>query len=287
TEASRTGNSGTVSGTVAFPEVTGPQNVGGTRTNYANAAVEAAGEAAGITLTGAEIAPLPNNAGLRFTWKVNSMPDQVPPEGVRYTWGLSIDGRQYQLQAKRTNMASVTTYEDPQGHIKHLQSQQNFFQLRGACVDNYFGAPVAVSGCYHLAFLNGSFNPASKTVTMDWPYETKDSIGRIVAADFKPGAALVPLNTAGMSIGGSFQAFITNATLSNFINNWQTYFVGGQVHLGVGTATASAEGVDYTTRATVDGGSFTGTVTGMSNMLNTVFVRACNGTTCAYASIRP
>lgn len=48
----------------------------------------------------------------------------------------------------------------------------DWFQLRGACEASYVlkgrqGAPV--SGCYHLAVLDGAFDSAADTVTMTMP----------------------------------------------------------------------------------------------------------------------
>ncbi len=280
TEAARTGNTATVSGTVVFPEVTGPQNVGGTGTAFANPQVA---QAAGIDVTSATITPI--DGGLRFTIETAAMPQAVPPEVVRYLWSFHINGRSYQLQAKKTNLASTTTTEDPVSHVQQAAAQKDFFQLRGACVTSYQGTPVA--GCYHLAWLNGSFDAAGGKVTMDMPFNTRDQIGRLVAEDFKPGAALVEFQNAGTSIAGCFQAVVGTAGTCDYINGWNTYYIGGQVHLGVGTANTAPQDASYTVPATVTDGSFTGTIGGMSNLLSTVFVRACNGTTCVYGSVRP
>jgi hypothetical protein len=133
-------------------------------------------EAAGIDLVDAKVLPLPDGSGLRFIWEVSNLPAQVPPEGVRYNWSFTAGGAQFQLQAKRTNLASVTTTEDPVGYVQQV-SKGDFFQLRGACQTSYQGTPAA--GCYHLAFLKGAFDVANKQVSIDVPYQTRDSIGRL------------------------------------------------------------------------------------------------------------
>jgi hypothetical protein len=174
------------------------------------------------------------------------------------------------------------------GHIKQVAAQKDFFQLRGACVTNYFNTPgTAVAGCYHLAFLDGSFDIANKKVTIDLPYETRDSINRIVAPDFKPGAVLVPVLSAGMSIAASFQAVVSTSDLSQYINEWNQYFIGGVVQLGAGTPSADPESVTYNSTATLSGGNFTGTVGGLTTTKNTVFVRACSALECSYTQITP
>lgn len=270
----------TVTGSASFDAVSGAQDIGGSVVN--GIAAPQAADAAGVQLTKAKIAQLANGAGLRFIWELNSLPAQTPPEAVRYTWSFLIGTTQYQLQAKRTNLASVTTAEDPLGHVKQAAGQKNFFQLRGACQTSYEGSPV--SGCYHLAFLNGSIDPATKTVSIDLPYETRDQIGRLVAPDFKPGAVLLPNQTAGMSVNAAFQAAVGNTSTSNYINNWSPYFVGNAVQIGVGFADQAPEEVEYTAPATLTGGTFTGSVSLGEDGADTVFARACSGTTCVYTS---
>jgi hypothetical protein len=270
-----------VAGTASFEAITAAQSVGGTNTNWANAGVA---EAAGINLTDAKIAPLANNAGLRFIWELSAMPAQVPPEVVRYTWSFKIGTNQYQLQAKRTNLASITTAEDPVNHIQQAAAQKEFFQLRGACVTSYEGLPTA--GCYHLAFLNGSFDVAGKKVTMDLPYLAKDEIGRVVTPDFKPGTVIQENVTAGMSITGAFQAVVGSTATSDYTNGWSPYYAGPQVALGVGAEGAAPETITYGPPATLSASGFSGTVNGLTAAKNTVFARACTGIECSYTSFK-
>jgi hypothetical protein len=283
------GGTGSVTGTAAFEAITAAQSVAGEEsTNTGGAAGgSAAGDAAGLDLQDATIEPLANGTGLRFTWIVSQMPDQVPPEGVRYNWSFNIGTTLYQLEAKRTNVASVSTLEDPIGHAQHFASNQNAFRLRGACVANYMGSPA--NGCYHLAYLPGSFDIAGKKISIDMPFETRDSIGRLVAPDFKPGAILVDnggTNTAGMVVAASFQAVVSNTISSQYINGISPYYIGPQVALGVGAPNLAPEGVTYTSAGTLNGGTFNGTVTGLTTAKNTVYARACNGIECSYTSFR-
>lgn len=282
TDAVRSGATATVSGTAIIPDVIEAQSVGGTNTQFANADVA---DTAGVDLTDAKIQPLPNNAGLRFIWQLKSLPEQVLPEGVRYTWAFKIGETQYQLQAKSTNMASITTAEDPVGHAKQLAAAKPFFQLRGACVTNYEGSPSA--GCYHLAFLDGRFDTANGTVSMDLPYQTRDSIGRLVAEDFKPGAIIEENLTANMSITAAFQAVVGNTYTSDYTNGWTPYVTGKRVDLAVGGPSSDPAGLDYSGTTTMTDDSFTGTVSGLSTRIDTVFARACAGTVCSYAKVTP
>ncbi len=281
TGAVRDGATATVNGTAAFLPITEAQSVQGTDTEFADVGVA---KAAGIDLTDAKIQPLADGSGLRFMWQLSSMPAQVPPEGVRYTWSFRIGETQFQLQAKRTNLVSITTTEDPVGHVKQA-TVGDYFQLRGACVASYEGTPTA--GCYHLAFLKGKFDAAAKTVSMDLPFQTRDAIGRVVAPQFKPGAVLEENLTANMSIVAAFQAVIGNTTTSDYINGWNPYYVGPRVDLAVGAANAAPDSLAYSSPATLSGDTFTGTVSGLTGSATTIFARGCNGTECTYSKFTP
>ena len=282
------GNSATVTGNAVFEPITAAQSVvteestfvAGTTTNTP------VGEAAGLKLTDATITPI--TGGLRFTWHVASLPEQTPPEGVRYNWAFKIGSKLYQLQAKRTNLLSLTTAENPVGHVQQAAAQKNFFQLRGACVDAYEGAPA--NGCYHLAFLNGSFDVPNKRVSIDLPFETRDSIGRLVAPDFKPGAVLEDnggTSTGGSVISAGFQAVLSfNAYMANSINGIAKYYVGPSVALGVAAPGQDPSTITYSAPAALTGSTFTGNVSGLTSSKNTVYVRACNGTECSYSSLK-
>lgn len=280
----RTGNTATVSGTAAFTELTEAVSVGGANTQFANPAVA---DGAGVDLVDAKIEPLPGGAGLRFIWQLTNLPEQgALPEAVRYTWSFRIGETQYQLQAKSSNLASITTAENPVGHVQQAAAQEPFFQLRGACVTQYEGMPV--SGCYHLAFLDGRFDAATDTVSVDLPYNTRDYIGRLVAPDFVPGAIVEENVTANMSITAAFQAVAGNTYTSDYINGWTPYHTGERVDLAVGGVNSAPAGLVYDAQAALAAdGNFTGTVSGLTTNANTVYARACTGIDCSYAKITP
>jgi hypothetical protein len=277
---SRVGSAATLSGSASFAEV-GAEAVGGTRT-LGQVATTPVAEPAGLVLKEGRIAPLADGSGLRFIWEVTAMPAEVPPEGVRYNWTFAIGEKQFQLQAKRQNLTSVTTTEDPIGHVLQASKNSGFFQLRGNCETAYRGA--AIAGCYHLAFLEGAFNTAAKTVTMDVPYNTKDSIGRLVAPEFKPGAVLLPSNTANTSIVAGAQAVASTADTGSYINDWNPYFVGQQVQIAAGPPGSAAEELEYFPATVNPDGTFTGTLKGLSAQQTKYFARACSATACAYTT---
>jgi hypothetical protein len=93
--------------------------------------------------------------------------------------------------------------------------------------------------------------------------------------------------TANMSIVAAFQAVVGNTSTSDYINGWEPYYVGPRVDLAVGPANASPDSLNYATPASLDGESFTGTVSGLTGSATTVFARGCNGTECTYTKFTP
>ncbi|HEX9824900.1 MAG TPA: hypothetical protein VGB51_11000 [Actinomycetota bacterium] len=279
------GDTVTVSGSSAFPTIGGPESVGGTKTGF-NAQVQPAGAAAGLDLVAGKVAPIAG--GLRFIWEATDMPDPAvgtPPEAARYSWTLRTSaGTVYQLEAKRTNAASVNALEDPAGHAQAAAGGQPVFRLRGNCQDAYEGLPVAE--CHQLARLTGALDPAGNRVTIDWPFQTKNAAGTVVAPDFAPGVALTSATFAGMSIAGSLQAVVTSDALSSHIGGWAPYYAGERVQLAVGPAGIDPATATYGPAVSLTGGSFSGSVGGLGGANDTVYARACTGVTCAFASLR-
>ena len=285
------GGNGTVTGTATFDTV-GTQSVvtpGSTKADgqVANSAV---GEAAGIQLTDATITPI--SGGLRFAWHVASLPAQTPPEQVRYTWAFQIGDRIYQLIAKRTNLVTVNTIDDPAGHVERLASQKPFFQIRGGCTGTYRGLPL--NGCYHMGFFDGAFDVANKRVSMDVPFEAKDSVGRVILPDLKPGAIIQEY--AGAFVGntaitaaiqyGPLSTAQVSAAFQRAINGLAPYHVGSQVSLGVAAPNQDPASITYSAPGILNGTTFSGTVSGLTASKNTVYAKACNGTECSYSSFK-
>jgi hypothetical protein len=280
TSVSTSGAVTTVMGTADFPPLTEPEGLPGDPVAWDPSGGDLPPEAAtalGLGLQQGLIQRI--DGGLRFIWQTDGLPPTVPPEGVRYTWGFAVGPQTYQLQAKLTNLASITTAEEPLEHAIQARDQKPFFQLRGACETSYMGTPV--SGCYHLAFLTGGFDYENGRVFIDMPYETRDRIGRIVAPEFKPGALLVENLTAGMSIAASAQAVASNQLTSAYINGWGVYRTAPEVALATGTSPAQAPFAHYATPATLTGGTFTGQINGTTGT-EVVFARACDGATCSF-----
>lgn len=241
-------------------------------TEFANADVA---DATGIDLQNAFIEELEEGSGLRFTWQLGSdLPPQGTPEAVRYMWTFDAGGETYQLQAKRTNVASSTTAESPSDHAMEAAEGDWWYQLRGACVDPG-GYPVEqspVSGCYHLGFFNGSVDVTTGTITMDLLYQAGDQIGRVVASTFRRGTPITAQTSAGSSIAASLQAVASTADVTQAINGWGTYYPGTVVSVALGDANGPTS--SYTLLDTPGDGSFAGSLSGAGTQL---WVKACSG----------
>lgn len=271
-----------VTGTAAFPGE-GEQSI--MENTFAAVTEHAGGDAAdalGLQLVDARIEPV--EEGLKFVWVVNNMPDEVPPEGVRYTWAFAAGGQTIQLQAKRSNLLSSTTAEDPVGHVQHAAGGEGWFQIRGACQEEYLGTPI--SGCYHLDFVEGGFDTEANEAWMILPFDPQDDLNRPYAPEFAPGAVLTEVQTASMSIAASAQAFVSNPQSSSYINGWDSYVIGEQVELGVGRDSRAPSNFETVVDVAPDG-SFSGTVSGLGGSTDTVWARACEGFVCTEASATP
>jgi hypothetical protein len=230
-----------------------------------------AGADVGADLTGARVhQPDAGDARLVFEWTVNNLPQPLPPEGVRYVWTFGVEGKQYQLQAKLTNLASTTEVDDPAGHPTHLGRS---FQLRGNC-----GTLVAINNCPHLTWLDGQFDPAAKTIRIFLP------IGAPYAPEVKPGALLSPAGAP--PIYAAYQAVVSNSSTwdEGELVDEGTYTVPGRtVALGIAPAGADPDKVEFGPAEPVSGNAFSGSLATAGRPAGTydVFARACFGTACS------
>jgi plastocyanin len=227
--------------------------------------------------------PNPDSASIFFEWHLTGLPDSGSlPEAVRYTIPFKIGTAQFQLQAKLSNVASVTVVDDPPGHPGHVG---NAFQLRGNCLANWPQPQVPLANCPHLAWLGGSFDPATDVVRIKVP------IG--IRPEFAPGAALqrnVSTNTSLVRISATYQAVASSGTTTGDEAEWGTdddtftYRIPGKtVSLGIATAGTPQSGVSFGTAATVGAsGDFTGSLStaGLAPGSYDVWARSCFGTNC-------
>ncbi len=260
------GGVATVTGTAVAGEP-GRESVNGLPTSWADPTL---GGHAGIELVDAFIEPVED--GLQFTWKVTDLHAPAPPEVVRYTWSFLIGEASFQLQAKTSNIASSTLYDDPAGHVTHAGSS---FQVRGNCEAEWLGTPV--SNCPHIGWIDGEFDTANGEIRTTLPYDFHELV--------VPGAVIVEHQTAGMSIAASAQAVASNSATSSFINGWTKPYVAG---LGVFLVAAPADVDPSKVRGGTplevgEDGSFTGSIELEAG--EAAFVRACSGFLCVTEKI--
>lgn len=267
--ATRDGSTVTFAGTANLADP-GEQDLFAAVTGFADSTVA---DAAGIDLAGGSIAELEDGSGLRFTWHMDSdLPSDGVPEGVRYNWVFTSGGQTFQLQVKRSNLASVTTAEAPLSHVTEAAEGDWWFQLRGACAAAYANPNSPIAGCYHLGFFEGEVDTAAGTVSMELPYEAKDEIGRVVAGQFRRGQPIVAEVSAGTSVAATFQAVVSNATVSQYFNGWGSYHPGTSVAAALGSASGPTG--SYKLLDTEGDGDFAGSLDGAGSH---VWVRACSG----------
>ncbi|HEV3474017.1 MAG TPA: hypothetical protein VG602_01450 [Actinomycetota bacterium] len=233
----------------------------------------------GVDLVAARVhQPNPNEPTLVFEWQPTNLPAPIP-EGVRYFWPFLLNtpagDKTYFLQAKFTNLASITVADDPAGHVTHSGAA---FQLRGNC-----GTLVAIQNCGHLGWLEGEYDLTEEVVRIELP------IGSALAPDVVPGARLIPFDYAGGTIAVAYQAAVSNATTTDFAD-WTEEFVytvpSKRVSLGIAPAGADPANVSFSKQATLEGDGFSGSldVSGLAPGSYEVFAKACFADNCDVAT---
>jgi hypothetical protein len=280
-KATRSGSAVTVSGTGTFAGEATATMLGTDAAGDGPARAEVA-DATGVDLLGASIRqPESGYPYLDVTWKVSNLPgpDTAPataPEVIRYVASFAADDVTYQVQAKLSNLTSLTQVDDPAGHATHVGKS---FQLRGNC-----GTLVAVSNCAHLAWLDGTFDVARKEIRVRVP------VGSPVAPAIKPGA-VITAPTSGVTapfIYATYQAVVSNA------NTWDaveyepelSYSVPqGTIAVGSAATGTDPANVSFGAPAAVGAdGAFTKTLPSVASG-HDVFVKACFGTSCSVRTI--
>jgi hypothetical protein len=277
----------TVAGTAAFGGID-PVIVGEDPEGDGPVAPQAAATT-GVDLVKAQISqPNPASNEILFQWVTAGLPPQtgVLPEVTIYRFSFSVGtpAHNYVLQAKFSNLASTGYLDDPTGPPTHIGGT---FQLRGNC--GPLNAQVNVQNCHSLAFLQGSFDPATKTVSVRLP------IGNAAAPEVVPGATLSAYNYDATAVIAGYSAGVSNASTVDGLD-WLaasdegvTYAVAGKaVSLGIAPAGTDPANVAFTSAGTLAAdGTFTGTVSkaGLAAGAYRLFARACFGSNCGYSSV--
>jgi hypothetical protein len=235
------------------------------------------GSASGIDITQVSVSqPDATYPELVFNWNVSNLPNPVTgmqPENVRYVWSFLAGGRQWFVQAKASTLAQSTTPDDPTGTVTKTTRA---FQLRGNCA-----VVVAVTSCGHIAWLDGSFDAANKTVSVRVP------IGASFAPEIKAGATLTPVtpNSTG-DIYAALQAVTDNANTRDQVTYSTNYVIPQRtVAFGVAPAGTDPSQVTYGSPIVVGADGTFAKNLGPIATGNEVFAKACFGNTCAFRSV--
>ena len=184
------------------PVVVGEDPAGDWGSNV-HAEIAPIGDAFGMDLTGAEMAY--DGKNVTFVIKLSSLPPSGGfPEGVRYIWDFNVNNELYELDGKFTNYTrgacDPTSGQCPPPRDPGLQP----FIVRTNCTtDNT--TPVALTLCEEVANVQGVFDAAAGTITVDVP---ADAIGA------KKGAKITPAPTTfGGSVAAIPSAFFSNGSM--------------------------------------------------------------------------
>lgn len=113
-----------------------------------------------------------------FIWQLTDLQlQQPPPEIQRFLWEMTVDGAEYWIVAKTSDLTTATAVaDDPTGSVTHVQGA---FRLRADCTT------TGVATCHHKMWLDGEFDTAAKQVRVRVPLNDP------VAPHFKAGAVIV------------------------------------------------------------------------------------------------
>ena len=237
----------------------------------------------GTDLVSADVSvPDPTEQVLQFRWHITGLPRTgAIPEATFYRWGITVNGTtNYVLQAKFSNLISLSVLDDPQGVVTNIGAS---FQLRGSCgQENVGGQNLPLNNCHSLAFLTGSLNTSTDTVSIDLP------MGQSYDEDIVPGASLTPYNYDTQPIVAGASVFASEPFEEDGMD-WDQDAVPAytipspQVLLGIAPAGTDVSNVSFGTPGTLkDDGSFSGSVStaGLASGSYDVWAKACFATNC-------
>lgn len=210
--------------------------------------------------------PDPFLSEIEFVIRVTELNAPPAPEFIRYLWQFQVEGEEYWIQAKTSDVTTTTAFlDDPQGSVQHIPGS---FRLRGNCgtIEN-----TGIATCRHLAWLDGEFDTGADEVRVRLPLDLE------VAPAITAGAAIDPEN--GMT--ASIQAAVSNNATSDTVFQDFSYTIPQRtVEVGIVPAGAPAE---YTqTVAASPSGAFSATLdaSGLAPGEYDVHARACYGSNC-------
>ena len=129
---------------------------------------------------------------LVFTVTSAEMPEfGTLPEAVRFLWAFAVDGESYRVTAKRVEVGkpSPVTQENTD-QIGQVYTE-GFFRLEGDCGTAQTVGTVSFIECHTLGYVEGSFDPASKSFSFMVPLkDVKAKPGSTITAGAGDAATL-------------------------------------------------------------------------------------------------
>jgi hypothetical protein len=216
------------------------------------------------------------------TFKVSNLPNPVTsmqPENVRYVWSFLAGNKEWFVQAKASALAQSTTPDDPTGAVTKTTRA---FQLRGNCgmIPGPPSPQGVINSCGHLAWLDGSFDPVNKTVSVRVP------LGASYAPEIRTGAILAPTSSATDDIYAALQVG-ADVEQTRDVVGYETEYQVPQGTVALGTAPAGTDPTQVTYGSPIvvgPDGTFSKNLGSIASGRE-VFAKACFGNTCSYRSV--
>lgn len=166
-----------------------PKIVWEDNTNDSDLGIPAGFDQTGLDLVSGALAR--NGDNIEFTVTHAGMPPTgSPPELARFLWAFAVKGEGYRITVKRADIGKPDVAQGQTTERVGRVDVMGHFRLEGDCATEAAPAVTSFINCKPLAYLEGSWDPASKSFTVLVPLE---------AIGAKTGSLLTP--TAGDVIG--------------------------------------------------------------------------------------
>lgn len=123
---------------------------------------------AGMDLVSGAIAV--NKSNLDFTVTHAGMPPMgAPPEAFRFMWAFAVGTTSYRVTVKSADVGKPNPVDQSDTDRIGQVNADGFFRLEGDCGVTASAGGVSFIGCPTIAYLEGSFDPASNSFTFSIP----------------------------------------------------------------------------------------------------------------------
>lgn len=147
---------------------------------------------AGVDITEGKIKAAGDN--LEFTVTHADMPPSGSlPEAARFLWAFTVDGANYRLTVKSADIGKPDVLAGQTDERVGNVDAAGHFRLEGECASEVVGALNAIN-CPPLAYLEGSFDPATASFTMIVPMEEIEAkSGSVIGPGAGNNATICPV----------------------------------------------------------------------------------------------